>query len=246
MKRAVAIIALVACMAQQAGANNLYERYIYYQYGKPYYGYRAYAAPKAYQDNHSVTYNYHIQYAQPAAIQGKTVYGLTDLDPFYGNADIGELFFMSGRLAESSQKYADKATSNFSQLIAVSGEQRARVAEIQAKGNAAAQALHAANAQASASIVTEVTGGGKHTEAVEQPVNSIGSIQDKCLKCHGGKASGGGDVKLPLFSELTAGQADAALEYVTLEDDRNCADKAKLTGGERKALVKFLCPLAAQ
>jgi hypothetical protein len=228
-------------MGQQAGAEQLYSRYVYYSCGRPYYGYRAYAAPqaKAYQDNHAVSYQYTINYSQPAALQGQTQYGLSDISSFYGDFDLGAQLNQASRLAEGAQKLAASATSGYGDMLAQTSADRTRIAEILAKGNAAAQALTAANAQSSATIVRQVTGSAE--VKTDPPVNSIGSIEAKCLKCHGGEANGGGDVKLPSFGELTAEQADAAMEYVTLQDDRNCADKAHLTGGELKQLVKFLC-----
>jgi hypothetical protein len=91
----------------------------------------------------------HAPYA--AAPQGQTVYGYSfaTARDLYGDANLGTLYQQAARLTQNAQTLAGQGHTDFSDLVAKEGGNRARVAEILAKGQAAVQALQAANPQAS-------------------------------------------------------------------------------------------------
>lgn len=233
-------IIFVLLLCGQANAE-LYQRYTYYSCGRPYYGYKAYYAPAApAYHTQQVSYNYTINYAQPAAIQGTTQYGVSDIASFYGDLDFGALFNQAARLADGAQKLSDKATTGYSALVATTSGDRTRVAEVLAKGQAASQALAAVKASDSATIVRHISG-EVQTENV-QPAGNLEATQQACHACHGeGAEAKGGSVHLPRFADLSKEQARIAKEYITRLDAANCARKANLSHEAQQELLDLLC-----
>ena len=94
--------------------------------------------------------------AQSYAPQGQTVYGYSTqtLSNLYGNNDLSVLYNQAGRVVENAQTLAGQANSDFQTLVRTEGDNRSRVAEILAKGQAAREALQATNAQGSAQVTT--------------------------------------------------------------------------------------------
>jgi len=84
-----------------------------------------------------------VPYTQPIAQQGSTVYGYSTVAQSYGAVDMAQLYNQAGRLTAQAQQLSGQATTDFSALISQEGNNRARVAEIIAKGQAAAQTLQA-------------------------------------------------------------------------------------------------------
>ena len=81
-------------------------------------------------------------------VQGATQYGYSynSLREMYGTTDLNALYQQAARLAQGSQQLTGQATGDFSKLVGQAGADAVRVAEILAKGQAARQALEAANA----------------------------------------------------------------------------------------------------
>jgi hypothetical protein len=91
----------------------------------------------------------HAPYA--AAPQGQTVYGYSfaNVKDLYGENNLSTLYQQAARLTQNAQTLAGQGHTDFSDLVAKEGGNRARVAEILAKGQSAVAALQAANPQAS-------------------------------------------------------------------------------------------------
>lgn len=249
MTRILSILALLLCCAQDAGAVELFSRYTYYHCGKPYYGYRAYHAPAAvvpsYNTN-SVSYTYNVSYSQPAAHQGNTQYGVSDIASFYGDIDFGAAFNQAARLADSAQQLSAKATAGYSDLLTTTSADRTRVAEILAKGQAAAQTLSAVKAGNSVTIQRTNEAHAQVETAAPQALPNLGTTEAKCARCHNAQTAeqlGNGNV-LPSFSQFTAEQARAGFRYITRLDESNCAKKAQLSEDEQQSLARFFCSLA--
>jgi len=78
-----------------------------------------------------------------AGAQGNTVYGYSynTLANVYGDTNPAALYQQAYRLAESAQKYGDKATGGFQDIVAQDNDGRQKVAEILAKGQAVQEFL---------------------------------------------------------------------------------------------------------
>ena len=143
---------------------------------------------------------------------GSTVYGYSysTVKDLYGSTDLNTLFQQAQRLAQNAQALGGQATQDFQQAVSLEGNNRSRVAEILARGQAATQALSAA--QGSGSTTTQTTTNfriepGKQPqvqgqiEQQQQPGAARANVQispefaglasQKCLKCHGGEKTEG-------------------------------------------------------
>ncbi len=85
-----------------------------------------------------------VQYNQPIASQGTTVYGYSTVAEAYGNVDLGLLYNQAARLTDQAQQLAGQAAADFQTLVQTEGQNRAEVAKIIAQGQAAREALSAA------------------------------------------------------------------------------------------------------
>ena len=215
MKNILSLIMVLACATvANAGdplalGNTLYERYVYNQCGRDYYGYRPVAAPTqgvaaapanalgqpAGADN-SISYVYNINYGQLPSAQGSTVYGYSNTADVYGNTDLGALYNMAIRLASDQATFSDKASKNALSLIAQEQRSRAKVAEILATGqvlhqqNAAnvalAQALAAKPAVSVETTVHSVSSGTQTTvpQVAGQALDVQTVLNNRCVSCH--------------------------------------------------------------
>jgi hypothetical protein len=95
----------------------------------------------------------HVPYAAPYATapQGNTLYGYnySTVRDLYSDTNLSTLYQQAARLTQNAQTLAGQGHTDFSDLVAKEGGNRARVAEILAKGQSAVAALQAANPQAS-------------------------------------------------------------------------------------------------
>jgi mono/diheme cytochrome c family protein len=236
-------VILVLLLCSQADASNLFERYKYRaNNGCYYYGYRPYTlAPlKPEYHNQSVQYNYTVNYNQPAAHQGNTVYGVSDIASFYGAVDFGAAFHQAGRLAEGAQRLSEKATSGFTAMLETTSSDRTKVAAILAQGQAASQALIAAKPDPA--LVKQIASMPHEERPQEVAGGSLEATSQACAVCHGAAAeTKGGGVHLPALADLSKEQAEIAREYVTRLDSSNCARKANLSHAAQQELIRFLC-----
>lgn len=87
-------------------------------------------------------------YIQSYGASGSTKYGYTynSLSQLYGDGDLSQLYQAANQLAQNAQRLGGDATAGFSALAGQEGANRARVAEIIAKGQMAQQILQALDA----------------------------------------------------------------------------------------------------
>lgn len=80
-----------------------------------------------------------------AGVNGSSLYGYSynSIANLYGDASLNVLYQQANRLTENAQKLSGQATTEFNSLIGAEGHNRARVAEILAKGQAAQEVLRA-------------------------------------------------------------------------------------------------------
>lgn len=147
-------------------------------------------------------------------VNGQTIYGHTyqSVRDAYGDTNLNALYQQAGRLATNAQTIAGQAHTEHSELVSQAGNNAARIAEILAKGQSAANVLNAANAAASSRTVTTgqaftTSTGGQVAQQQPSPMPRIEGAADnvalaalvnnKCLRCHGTGAEikGGYDMR---------------------------------------------------
>lgn len=161
-------------------------------------------------------YGQHVQYppgytGSPFAlgyhgIQGNTVYGYntqstaTTAD-LYGSTDLNVLYQQSAKLAQGAQGLADQGQSGFQSLVQAAGDNKARVAEILARGEAMRQVLAAPVGPPTAKVTTQTTSTTSNAGASAVPPGvmplAAGTLRDraaKCVACHGKTDNHGFDV----------------------------------------------------
>lgn len=241
----VAILGLLAGDVQPVAA----------QYGRGCYPCRpAYVAPVAVKavtpnyttDNHSITYQYTINYAQTPQDQGQTVYGLSTLSQVYGATDLGTLYQQAIRLASDANGYAAQANSGATGLIAQASANQTRIAEIVAKGESVQRAFAAAAPANSATVVTDgFQAQSSASVANVAPLNTglLESAVRKCQACHaeGTAQQLGGGAVLPAFSAMTDEQKNVMAFRLSTNDAKLRMPKnGTLTDGELKAVLSEL------
>jgi hypothetical protein len=152
-------------------------------------GYGGYPAPTGYGVNRNPQLGTY-------GSNGQTIYGYTysSVKDLYGDNNLNERFQEANRLAMNAQTLGGQATQQFQQTVATEGNNRARVAEILARAQAASEALKAAQP---APQQTETSSAIKIEQQTEQGqgARSAGRGQtaeafvklatDRCLRCHG-------------------------------------------------------------
>ena len=164
--------------------------------------------------DNSLSYTYNINYAQPTAAQGSTLYGIAST---YATTDLGSLFHAATRLASDATALTAQANAG---ALALGGD-ITRVAEIQAQGQAATAALLATRPQASTqvqsqfNVTNEARAGIAATpQANGQSLDLSSIITAKCAGCHNPAVKSGG---LDL-SDLSKVDSDKVLARITAHD----------------------------
>ncbi len=144
-------------------------------------------------------------------VQGSTVFGYStsSLANLYGANDLTVLYQQANRLAASAQASGAAATKDFASLVSQEGDNRARVAEILAKGQVTQEYLRALNGPPTSTTKTATftVGAGPDGQIQVQPVPGQQPMQPtasafdlkawqssaaRCLTCHSGKRTEGG------------------------------------------------------
>lgn len=150
-------------------------------------------------------------FPQSGLYGGNTQYGYSvkEVAEFYGDSNPAALYQQAARLTQNAQQLAGQATGDFSALVSQEGSNRARVAEVLAKGAAAAQVLKAADAPPSSRFTKQEfrIDGAASTASGGQAVGGEGGpppgaaaapngtawraawqvhAQTKCAVCHAG------------------------------------------------------------
>jgi cytochrome c553 len=199
-----------------------------------------------------------VQYTQPIAAQGTTVYGYSNVAEAYGQVDMGLLYNQAARLTDQAQQLAGQAATDFHSLVQAEGQNRADVAKIIAQGQAAREALSAAKGDPSAPIQNNYNFRSETKESVrEDPDFDLGKpslkqksrsldvsgvLQARCVSCHGNTKTSAG---LNFLKPITDEQQEAVLERITTADTaRRMPPNKKLSVGEFSALFDAMGPKA--
>ncbi|WDI43378.1 hypothetical protein [Bremerella sp. P1] len=171
---------------------------------------------------------------QPIAAQGTSVYGYSSLAGSYNQVDLGLLYNQAARLSDQAQQLAGQAHLDFAGLVQAESQSRAEVAEIVARGQAAALALQATqggpsfnreprsfsfrasqDAQGGWSVEPLTEAKGKPSfELAEVPLETRASelLKSKCVRCHNDSSQQGG---LNLLGPVTPDQQEAIWDEVS-------------------------------
>lgn len=157
----------------------------------------------------------------------------------YGDTNLNSLFQQAAQLTQGAQRLSGEATTGFQALVGAEGGNRARVAEIIAKGQMAAQVLNALAAAPSAEVrgySFKVTQG--KIERVEDPKvvtpdqkaalkEQFGQLASaKCYSCHNDKNAQGKSAMFPEgfkiadYFLLTVEQKNRVWEVLGSEDPK--------------------------
>jgi hypothetical protein len=179
-------------------------------------------------------------YGHPFAAQGATQYGQVSLQGAYPDVDLKVLFNQASKLAENAQGLAGQATGDFAGLVSQEGLQRAEVARIIARGQAAAQVLAAMQDQQGSVTSTEFllrqkpsgdwqvgpqTGGALQGQAPQEilgqpsqaPAQIDALVAAKCAKCHTGPNAKSG-LQLAAWSALSSETQRNVLSRILSDD----------------------------
>lgn len=145
-----------------------------------------------------------------SVVNASTPYGYSynSIAHVYGDISPSQLYQQAAQLANGTQQATNAAIAGHQSLVAQDGSNRAKVAEIIAKGQAAAQAFKAL--QGPNSVQTQVNVSGvtagvpgvpyeapqksfmPSTEAAERLQTFQGLVSNKCAACHSGNVKKGG------------------------------------------------------
>jgi len=181
-----------------------------------------------------------VQYTQPIAQQGTTVYGYSSAADAYGQVDMGLLYNQAARLTDQAQQLAGQAATDFQALVQAEGYNRAEVAKILAQGQAAQQALLAAKGSP-AQVVQKafsfrVVQDGRGEMKVEQldthpttnpdfslstakstagTLNISTILTNRCVSCHSNEKASG---NLNFHQQISDEQQKRVLERITTDN----------------------------
>lgn len=170
-----------------------------------------------------------IQYQAPISAQGSTVYGYSSVADIQGNVDMALLFNQAARLAEQAQQLAGQASSDFSSLVQMEGQNRAEVAMILAQGQAAREALLAVRPEASQARselrtfsfqITQQADGtfkimDKSESLAQSNLTAESILESKCVKCHNQQNNLGG---LDMTSNMSQDDYDSIINRIKTDD----------------------------
>jgi hypothetical protein len=201
-----------------------------------------------------------VQYTQPIAAQGTTVYGYSNVAEAYGSVDMGLLYNQAARLTDQAQQLAGQAATDFQALVQAEGQNRADVAKILAQGQAAREALAAAKGDPSVpvqnnySFKSEVKSETKSSSKEGPDFDLKGSshkqysraldvsevLKTRCVSCHGDQKTAGG---LNFLKAISDEQQEAVLERITTSDTAaRMPPNKKLSVAEIGALFDAMGP----
>lgn len=154
------------------------------------------------------SYGYGYGYASygGAGANATTKYTYSNLSQLYGDGDLSQLYQAANQLAQNAQRLGGEATSGFTALAGQEGANRARVAEILAKGQMAQQVLQALETAPTGVTKafsfkfnergvfekTEAASGvnPKLREELSEQFSAVASA--RCASCHSGATRKGG------------------------------------------------------
>lgn len=192
-------------------------------------------------------------YATNFGANGNTQYGyrqesFNTIAQVYGNTDLNTLYQQAAQLTAGAQRLGGEANSGFQTLVGTEGANRARVAEILAKGQMAQQILNSLTAAPQAEVrgysFRVEKGRIERTEdpkvvtpdqkaALKEKFEQLASA--RCYDCHNDKDPKGG-FKIADYYTLSMEQKNKVWEVISTPDDKKMMPRSK-DGGPGKRLT---------
>lgn len=173
-------------------------------------------------------------------------YSYNSIKQLYGDADLATIFQQAAQLTAQSQKLSGDATSGFQGLVSQEGNNRARVAEIIAKGQMAQQivaALQAGPASEVKGFSFKVTPAGIQRSEDGVTAEAKTSLLEKwkalaterCSACHNAEVKKG-NFDIAVYPSLTPDIKQKIWSVLTTPDDKTVMPRAQ-DGGPGKRLT---------
>ena len=152
-----------------------------------------------------------------AGVNSSTLYGQTynSIASFYGDTNLSQLYQQANRLAENAQRMSGQAVTEFGTLVGAEGQNRAKIAEILARSQAASEFLRSLEAPGGKVETKTFTfkvvpgaDGKMQIQKIDQGPPGVPGFgaeiekawegsATKCLACHSGaRKEGGLDITL--------------------------------------------------
>lgn len=157
---------------------------------------------------------YQMQGTYNFGVNATTQYGYNSIAQLYGETDLNQLFLQAAQLTQNAQKLSGEATANFQGLVGQEGSNRAKVAEILAKGQIAREVISALSSNDFKSFSFKISPVGQIEKddskvdagtkaALRQQWGDLAAA--KCASCHSGSKTEG---KFDLNSYLSMSQQE--------------------------------------
>jgi mono/diheme cytochrome c family protein len=193
-----------------------------------------------YQFQQGYGYGYQNSYG----VNASTPYGYSyqTIAALYGDTNMNQLYQQSAQLTAGAQSLASDANSGFQQIVAQTGANQARVAEILAKGQAGAQVLKALSPntlQQTTTVFGSTPGNGGQkppagdTDKEQKFLAFQQLVSDRCASCHTGESKKGG-FDISGYLGFSAGQKERVISTLTTNDPNRAMPRSPNGGvGQR-------------
>lgn len=243
------ILALLLLVPATAHAGKYYHGQVltHDETGKPYVGgyykYNGYSYKFDWYPEQKINqYTYIYDFRTQTANQGATQHGLQGAYR-YEDFDVGEpQYDASQKYVESAHDIDRKNIESRTIRSTQAGYTRDKLANAQAFAmmtESAQRFLQSESGQAFFQAFTQHVHASSSASSAPAAQGNVETAYGKCLECHGGDAANGGKYKFPKdFAALSQPQKDKIVERLIVADPaQNMAVRAKLVGGEAKALL---------
>lgn len=242
MKRLAIILAVLACASAASAQQREYRHNGYWQYNRVGCDYKWVWYPyqkQASYESKVINLTWNNYGVKPE--KGNTQYSVGDYDPLsmFGTATSADFAHLSGKFVDAGKDIGTLALASYDRETTIK-QDVARHAFSVERTKALALVAERTSPEAFTAEVEKYHRSEVRVESNFGAPRSLTAIQKACLDCHGGEARNGGEVKLmPDFTALNKEQADAMLDYITV-DENNCGHRAKLSRSQHKELRDYL------
>lgn len=175
-----------------------------------------------------------------SAVNANTAYGYSynTIAQLYGDTNLNQLYQQASQLTANAQRLAGDGNTNFQALVGEEGKNRARVAEILARGQMAHQILTALQGPGTVetkgfSFKFSSNGGVERVDDTVQPDVKADLLKkwqilatNKCASCHSGdKKKGGFDITT--YSTMSMQDKQKVWTLLTTPDDTKVMPRPK-------------------
>lgn len=170
-------------------------------------------------------------------VNASTQYSYSSIAQLYGDTNLSQLYQSSALLAQGAERLHGNAISGHQLLLTQEGANRARVAEILAKGQSGAQILKALSGPSTVITQSSKTVTGQPQSRNIEALSTL--LQNKCASCHSGSVKKGG-VDLADYLSFSQEQKERVWSAVTATDAKNLMPRnADNSPGQRLSVAEL-------